>query len=208
MSSVVAMQMSPPAERRERAAGHLLASAEQLHQQLLSGLSVWSGAHGAMERRGTPKLIAVVALALESRRLVRRPRAILLAAEAVAQARGMTRGAQKKAASEARALVAHALAEGRVRIPQAESDAELLERLDALLAPINLQDALLARAAEHAGAKGGRPARAAGEVCAELRRLMALADAGDPSAFAELLAVSRQLQAWTVDVLGRAARSV
>jgi len=205
--SAAALQFAPSARRNGVAgASHLLASAERLYQQLMAGLEVWGSAHGPWDRRGTAKLIAVVALALESRRLVRRPRAILIAAEVVGRARDMTYGARKKAASEARALVIYALGEGEDVLPAADDDAELLEQLDALFAPLSLQDALAARAVEHAGARGGRPPRTASEVCAELRRLMALADAGDAAAFTELLAVSRQIQAWTVNVLGRVAR--
>lgn len=183
-------------------AEHLLASAERLHEQLLAGLEVWGDVHGSGARRAAPKLMAVVALALETRRLVRRPRAIQLAAQAVGRSRGMSPGAQKKAASEARALLSHPLASNEAQAG-AESDGELLERLDALFAPLNLQQALVARAIEHAGGRGGRPPRTAGEVCAEIRRLMALADAGDRAAYAELMTANRQMQTWVGSVLSR-----
>ena len=148
--SAAALQFAPSARRNGVAgASHLLASAERLYQQLMAGLEVWGSAHGPWDRRGTAKLIAVVALALESRRLVRRPRAILIAAEVVGRARDMTYGARKKAASEARALVIYALGEGEDVLPAADDDAELLEQLDALFAPLSLQDALAARAVEH-----------------------------------------------------------
>jgi hypothetical protein len=187
----------------ETAAADLGRVAEDLFAQLQARLQAWDEAVGGRERRGASKLVATLALALEVRRLTRRPRAIAVAARIVGVAQGASAAVQKKFASEARALIAHAAQDVAPAMFAGASDGELLEQLDNLFAPVSIRKALLERADQLAGARGGRPARTPGDVSAELRRLIELANAGDPAAHAELIAVSRQIQLWALGVLER-----
>lgn len=195
------LTLPPPA--RSACAGEpapLRAAAEAYDLTLTRRLESLERLTRVPERRGAPKQIAVLALALDHGQRLRRSIALSLAVQTVADRLGLSRGAAKKASSEARALLQFGLSEDfAATLPS--SDQGLVAALDEMIAPLNMRDVLRARAEQLGGSRGGRPET--GDLTGEVRRLILAEMEGDPEAQVRLLGLSAQLQRWMSDVVRR-----
>lgn len=142
------------------------------------------------------KRIAIAALHAQATRGAPREVALTEAARAYADGpHGASRGGLKKAVSEARAILEfgvgpHVLDEAARLTPDAA-----LACVDAAVQGVRLRDVTRARAAALAGGRGGRPTARPTIAYAAVRKLLHLAQAGDPAARAELTAIQDLMRA-------------
>lgn len=154
-----------------------------------------SGAQGS-RALSAAKRIAIAALHAQATRGVPREVALTEAARAYADGpHGASRGGLKKAVSEARAILEfgvgpHVLDEAARLAPDAA-----LACVDAAVQGVRLRDVTRARAAALAGGRGGRPTARPTIAYAAVRKLLHLAQAGDPAARAELTAIQDLMRA-------------
>lgn len=157
-----------------------------------------SGAQGS-RALSAAKRIAIAALHAQATRGVPREVALTEAARAYADDsgghHGASRGGLKKAVSEARAILEfgvgpHVLDEAARLAPDAA-----LACVDAAVQGVRLRDVTRARAAALAGGRGGRPTARPTIAYAAVRKLLHLAQAGDPAARAELTAIQDLMRA-------------
>ncbi|WP_309092279.1 hypothetical protein [Phenylobacterium sp.] len=152
-----------------------------------------------VEERGAPgegpralpaaKRMAIAALHAQALRRISREAALAEAAQAYAARLGPSRGSLKKLVSEARAILQFGVAPSVLDDAASLAPDAVLARIETAIRAVNLREVTRARAAALAGGRGGRPTARPTIAYAAVRKLLHLAQAGDPDARAELTAI-------------------
>lgn len=136
------------------------------------------------------KRLAAAALYVQATRRLSREAALACVARVYRLRLGPSRGGWKKAVSEGRAILQFGLGERRLaeevaRLPAAD----MIAALEGAMRRVSLREVTRARATALAGGRGGRPMARPSAVYAAVRKLLDLAEGGDPAARAELSAI-------------------